>query len=183
MAYQKKHSKFVAVGKNEGEQIDYRQKLTDQIIDSIENAGKWNKPWFSCTELPYNISTGNRYKGINFVSLISQDFPNGAFGTYNHWGELEESRKNAHKELASLQSGFQTGEVSVLDYVNGKSRVEATFEHLESKGMVDREKPIHVKRGEKGQAVFKAMQRVILAKDDGGKVDSDGLCCINQRSS
>lgn len=173
MAYQKKHSKFVAVGKNEGEQIDYRQKLTDQIIDSIENAGKWNKPWFSCTELPYNISTGNRYKGINFVSLISQDFPNGAFGTYNHWGELEESRKNAHKELASLQSGFQTGEVSVLDYVNGKSRVEATFEHLESKGMVDREKPIHVKRGEKGQAVFKAMQRVIQAKDDGGKVDSD----------
>lgn len=154
------------------EQKDYRQELTNKLIESLENAGNWEKPWFSCNELPYNISTGNKYKGINFISLSTAQFPDGAFGTYNHWNELETSRQGAHKELEKLQNEFQDGSLNAIDYLNSKTKVEKIFTDLETKGMVDRDKPIHVTKGEKGNPVFKAVEMNFKEKES--SVGSDG---------
>ncbi|HHK8271078.1 TPA: ArdC family protein, partial [Serratia marcescens] len=151
---------------------DHRQELTDRLIESIENAGSWEKPWFTCPLMPRNISTGKQYKGINVISLMSAGYDNPDFGTYNHWGELEDSRQNAHKDLITIQSKFQAGELSSTVYVKEKNKVEKVFEDLEKKGMVDRNEPIHVKKGEKGIAVFKAIQMEFQGKNDGA--DQDG---------
>ncbi|MCX8489559.1 MAG: ArdC family protein, partial [Cyclobacteriaceae bacterium] len=152
-------------GKEKAELKDYRKALTDKIIETLENAGKWEKPWFSCNELPYNLCTDSKYRGINVISLMSAGFSSGGFATYNQVSELEKDRQEAQKELITIQAKFQAGELSVTDYENAKAKIEKVFVRLEKKGMVDREKPIHVKKGEKGNPVFKAIQMGSKGKD------------------
>lgn len=152
---------------------DHRQELTDRIVENIENAGRWEKPWFTCNLIPRNISTGKPYRGINIISLMSAGYDNPDFGTYKHWAEIEEQRLTAQKDLLSVQSKFQAGELSATDYVNEKNKVEKVFEKLEKLGMVDRNEPIHVKKVEKGIAVFKAVQIEFQGKDGGSEQDGE----------
>lgn len=168
MAYDKKKA-----SKEKAEPKDHRQELTDKIIETLENAGKWEKPWFTCSELPYNICTENKYKGVNLISLISAGFSSGGFATYNQLSELEKDRQDAHKELITVQAKFQAGDLSVPDYVNAKAKIEQVFVGLEKKGMVDRDQPIHVKKGEKGNPVFKAIQVEYKGKDATPDIDGD----------
>lgn len=104
---------------------------------------------------------------------MSAGYDNPEFGTYKHWSELEDSRQTAHKDLITIQSKFQAGELSVPDYVSEKKKVEKVFEDLEKKGMVDRNQPIHVKKDEKGIAVFKAIQIEFQGKDGGSEQDGE----------
>lgn len=161
MAYDKTKA---YIGKPKPEK-DYRQELTDKLIASMESAGSWEKPFFSCSQMPENPITGNKYKGINVISLASAGFTNPYFATFNQWNELESSRQTAHKDLITIQSKFQGGGLSVMEYVNEKAKIENIFVDLEKKGMVDRNEPIHVSKGEKGVAVFKAMLKTFKSKE------------------
>ncbi|WP_237219466.1 ArdC family protein [Sphingobacterium mizutaii] len=57
------------------------------IIEKLEEGtAPWQKPWNdngSAFELPYNAITGNRYKGINSLSLLSADREDPRWLTFN----------------------------------------------------------------------------------------------------
>lgn len=46
-------------------------KVTQRIIQNLESADKWRKPWTAIADgsVPHNASTGRPYSGINFFNL------------------------------------------------------------------------------------------------------------------
>jgi antirestriction protein ArdC len=148
MAYTKKYQKS---------ERDYRQELSDKVvgrletlIEEIENPDTkgWHKPWFTCSEPPQNPFTGTKYKGINFVSLVTEGRDNSNWGTYNNWADMEKSRLKAHAETDPILK-------------------EAQFQALEKLGLADRDVAIHVRKGESGAPVFKAVQVAIKGAESG----------------
>ncbi len=61
--------------------------VAENIIKKLEQGtAPWQKPWNSNSpafELPYNAITGNRYKGINSLSLLSADREDPRWMTFN----------------------------------------------------------------------------------------------------
>lgn len=105
---------------------DHHQILTNKIIEKMEEAVKYQKPWIEATTLPYNPQTGSNYKGINLMSLLVADYADNRFFTFN-----------GIKKMAQ-----ETGE------------------------------NIHVKKGEKGIPVFKAMQQTFTKTDESNGEES-----------
>ena len=63
------------------EKKDYQQELTnkfiariEEIIANEEKGIKWEKPFFSCNELPYNYLTKDKYSGGNIIGLLSEEY-------------------------------------------------------------------------------------------------------------
>lgn len=78
---------------------DHHQELTNKLIAKMEEskALNWEKPWFTCNELPYNPVTGTRYKGVNVVSLMASGFDDPRFLTFKGVQELaEKTGKELH---------------------------------------------------------------------------------------
>ncbi len=49
---------------------DVYQRVTDSIVAAIEHgASDWNFPWSRQSVIPANAVTGNKYHGVNVVSL------------------------------------------------------------------------------------------------------------------
>ena len=76
-------------------QRDYQEELTLKFIIRIEKALadeeaglKWQKPFFTCDELPRNALTGEKYSGCNIVSLLSEDWTDPRWMTYMQIGEI-----------------------------------------------------------------------------------------------
>lgn len=71
---------------------DYYQHITNSIIASIEkDPGKVTLPWHRGTfSLPYNVHTGNHYRGINVLNLwlLGERYPLSVWGTYRQWQEM-----------------------------------------------------------------------------------------------
>lgn len=74
---------------------DYQAKITqkyidrlEQIISNEEKGLSWEKPFFTCNEIPYNHFTGQKYRGANIVSLISEEFPDPRWITFQQMKEL-----------------------------------------------------------------------------------------------
>ena len=69
---------------------DHHLELTNKIIESMEEskAVNWEKPWFTCKELPVNPVTGTHYRGINVVSTMTAGFDDPRFLTFNNVQEL-----------------------------------------------------------------------------------------------
>lgn len=81
-------------GKERG-QRDYQEELTLKFILRIEEALadsekglKWQKPFFTCQELPRNALTGDKYSGCNIVALLSEDWTDPRWMTFMQIGEL-----------------------------------------------------------------------------------------------
>lgn len=69
---------------------DYYKILTDKMIEKMSNNISYKKPWFTSTEFPYNPITGTVYKGINLLSLMSEEFSDPRFYTFNNIKKLSE---------------------------------------------------------------------------------------------
>ena len=76
------------------ERFDIHQHLTDRIIAAIEaGAGQWQMPWHrgSGGRAPVNITSGNKYRGVNVLGLWVEAQVNGygshLWGTYRQWAE------------------------------------------------------------------------------------------------
>ena len=69
---------------------DHQQELTNKLIATMEEskALNWEKPWFTCNQLPYNPETGTKYKGINAVSLMTAQFDDPRFLTFKNVQDL-----------------------------------------------------------------------------------------------
>ncbi len=49
---------------------DVHQRVTDSIVAAIERgAGDWSFPWSRQSVIPVNAVTGNKYRGVNVMSL------------------------------------------------------------------------------------------------------------------
>jgi len=70
---------------------DNYQVITDRILELMEEHGtNWCRPWKTRGKaqpmgLPYSMSTGDAYQGINSVLLWSADYDNLRWGTYKAW--------------------------------------------------------------------------------------------------
>ena len=72
---------------------DVYNRITSEIIAAIEaGAGDWRAPWFhngSSIARPTNVSSGQRYRGINTLALWATGFAagygDGIWGTYKQW--------------------------------------------------------------------------------------------------
>lgn len=72
---------------------DLYSQVTAGIVKAIEaGAGRWQMPWHpgcGAANRPVNVSTGAPYRGVNAVSLWSQQasagFSGGHWGTYRQW--------------------------------------------------------------------------------------------------
>ena len=63
---------------------DFAQRLADKLIAQLKDGtAPWQKPWVEGQSFgPYNPTTGNRYRGINILALISTDFSDPRWMTY-----------------------------------------------------------------------------------------------------
>lgn len=99
---------------------DHHKILTDNIIQKLEESLESEKPWFSTSILPYNPTTGTKYKGVNFLSIALKDYNDPRFFTFKNMVDLS-------KEM---------------------------------------DMPLHLKKGQKGITIFKALQKQIKIMDD-----------------
>src|SRR5260370_28376264 len=55
---------------------DFAQRLADKLIAQLkEGTAPWQKPWLEGQSFgPYNPTTGDRYRGVNILALISTNF-------------------------------------------------------------------------------------------------------------
>jgi antirestriction protein ArdC len=66
------------------EKRDIYQEVTDRIVESLDKGIiPWKKPWKNINgELPYSLSTGKPYRGINVFLLAMQSYGDPRWGTY-----------------------------------------------------------------------------------------------------
>lgn len=63
-------------------------QVAEKLIEQLKKGtAPWQKPWGTSNlpsfELPYNAVSGNRYKGINTMSLLVADFQDPRWMTFN----------------------------------------------------------------------------------------------------
>lgn len=153
--------------KDYGDKKDYHQELTDRTKEKIDQLIKdmqadpnkqWNKTWFACNERPENPFTGTKYKGINVISLLSADFVDNRFYTYNNIAEMEKIRAKNVMDMKTLSTQLDNKEITHAQFDVRRDVIEKSFLDLEAKGLNDRTQPIHVIKGSKAVPVFKAIQ-------------------------
>ncbi|WP_347990332.1 strawberry notch-like NTP hydrolase domain-containing protein [Methylomonas sp. AM2-LC] len=79
----------------------FHETVAEKLIEQLEKGtAPWQKPWNpgeSNAFLPFNPTTGNRYKGINSIHLMSQDRDDQRWMTYKQAGELGGQVKKGEK--------------------------------------------------------------------------------------
>src|SRR5690606_42096742 len=88
--------------------------VAENIIKKLEQGtAPWQKPWNSSSpafELPYHAITGNRYKGINSLSLLSSDRED------PRWTTLNQASANGRRAR-------QGGKASLIQFVKTEALV------------------------------------------------------------
>jgi antirestriction protein ArdC/phage/plasmid primase-like uncharacterized protein/predicted RNA methylase len=82
------HSQSGGISMNQKNQKKpYHETVAENLIKQLEaGTAPWQRPWeagASGSFLPYNPTTGNRYKGINALHLMAQDRVDQRWMTYN----------------------------------------------------------------------------------------------------
>lgn len=107
---------------------DHHQILTNKIIEKMQEAVKYEKPWMEAQTLPYNPVTKVHYRGINMMSLLLGGYTDNRFYTFNGLKQLsEETGKNIHvrkgeKGIAIFKAVNQT-----FKKINEESEEEKSF--------------------------------------------------------
>lgn len=106
----------------ERSQRDYQEELTLKFILRIEEALadsekglKWQKPFFTCAELPRNALTGERYNGCNIVSLLSEDWTDPRWMTFMQIGELGRKLEKKLYVAAGQKASFVMKTIPVYE--------------------------------------------------------------------
>lgn len=73
-----------AIKKAPAQRASAADSLTEKIILSIENGtAPWIQPWLAPVYTPQNGTTGKAYRGANVMGLLSADFQDPRWATYN----------------------------------------------------------------------------------------------------
>lgn len=86
--------------------------VTEKLIDALEGAGPWQKPWqtiLGATDLPTNAATGKRYQGINsvyfWVVAAEREYPESRWATYKQWQILGAQVAKGEKATQGIKWG------------------------------------------------------------------------------
>ena len=104
--------------------VDYRQLLTDKIagriresIEHVEKGLTWEKPFIGGSSgWPYNAYTGERYKGVNVVSLLSADFDDERWMTLKQMNDY--AKENGIK--VNLKKGSKASVIQIVVHLYEK---------------------------------------------------------------
>jgi antirestriction protein ArdC len=111
---------------------DLHADITNQLIASIEsNPGEFSLPWRrtgGALHLPVNALTGNRYNGINILSLWvaaqARGYAMPIWGTYRQWAEKgAQVRKGEKSSLVVFYREFETDPDPEDEHDTGKRRM------------------------------------------------------------
>lgn len=96
----------------------FHEVVAERLIEQLkQGTAPWQKPWVPGQDshsLPYNPSTGKRYKGINTLNLMSQGFSDPRWMTYDQANSLSAQVIKGEKST-SVQYWKFTEEQKVLD--------------------------------------------------------------------
>ncbi len=86
--------------------IDVYQDVTNRIIEALEKGldEKFELPWHGVSQVPENVHTGKRYKGVNvpllWVYQLTEGYQSGIWATYKQWqdqgAQVRKGEKSAH---------------------------------------------------------------------------------------
>lgn len=164
----------MAYKKKETEPRDYRQEVTDKVRIQIEDMIaqmdanpdlKWERSWLTCIARPENPYTGTIYRGINTISLSSENYNDNRFYTYNNIADMEKQRAKNVFDTKALNDLLESKKITHAEYDIKIDVINKSFIELERMGLDDRTKPIFITKGSKSNPVFKAMQ-VKLTKNE-----------------
>ncbi len=130
--------------------FDVHHEITDRIVSAIETAGEFRLPWIKAKggsfARPVNIASGNRYNGVNIVSLwvsaLASDYPSNVWGTYRQWQErgaqVRKGEKSSlvvfYKELTVEQRNEETGKTEAAERL--MARASHVFNAAQIEGFV-----------------------------------------------
>lgn len=69
------------------------EQITEQVINGLQGAKKWSKPWTHVTSAPHNGISGRAYSGINWLILALAPYDSPQWLTFNGVKELGGSVK------------------------------------------------------------------------------------------
>ena len=164
---------------NEYEKKDYNKEAVEafnsalypqfkEYLQGVEKAQqegtKWDKPFFTIPEASYNPVTGTVYSGINRIILgSSKNFRGDARQyTYNNIVAVEEKRKGVVKDKEQLAEYAKSSSYNAKTYEEKVAKLDERITELENFGVHDINKPFHLKKGSKGDDVYKAIQRTAI---------------------
>ena len=71
------------------QKLTVNEKITQNFIDQLERGQiPWKRNWKKGNVAPFNISSGRQYKTVNFLYLMSLNYEDPRFATYNGWKKL-----------------------------------------------------------------------------------------------
>lgn len=92
--------------------VDYRQRLTDQLVKAIEEHGQlpWKKGWNGAALRPFNPKSGVKYKGGNVMNLLLAQLERGSNDP--RWMTLNQANKAGY----SIRKGAHPTYVEYWDF-------------------------------------------------------------------
>ncbi len=92
--------------------VDYRQRLTDQLVKTIEEHGHlpWKKGWDGAALRPFNPKSGVRYKGGNVMNLLLAQLERGSNDP--RWMTLAQANKAGY----GIRKGAKATYVEYWDF-------------------------------------------------------------------
>jgi antirestriction protein ArdC len=119
------------------------QRITNQVLDNLEQAGSWKKLW----DVPQPVSlNGHRYSGINYLLLSSTGYPSPVWGTFKqvraNGGKVNQGEKSRlvvfWKRMVDKTVDPMTGKTEevvkyLLRYYNVFNSGQCTFDDLGQK--------------------------------------------------
>ncbi|WP_118976728.1 ArdC family protein [Taibaiella koreensis] len=110
--------------------LDIHQTVTNTIIAQLEKGTPpWQKPWNAGLVSPYtmpkNVTTGNKYRGINipllWISAAAQDFTTQEWASFNQWKAQKEHIARGQKGTMIIYYDTfereQDGEIKKIPFV------------------------------------------------------------------
>jgi len=106
----------------------FHETVAEKIIEQLEQGtAPWQKPWKAGGDdafLPYNPTTGNRYKGINALHLMAQGKEDQRWLTYKQASSMDAQVRKGEKSTA-IQFWKFTEEKTKRDEKTGKPVLDA----------------------------------------------------------
>lgn len=92
--------------------VDYRQRLTDQLVKAIEEHGQlpWKKGWDGAALRPFNPKSGVKYKGGNVMNLLLAQLERGSNDP--RWMTLAQANKAGY----GIRKGAKASYVEYWDF-------------------------------------------------------------------
>ena len=120
--------------------IPFHQRVADKLIEQLkQGTAPWQKPWEATgsSGLPFNPTTGKRYRGVNVLNLLSEGRADNRWLTYKQ--AAAQGAQVRKGEKGSLVQYWQFEEERVVRDESGKPVLDA--EGRQRKEKVELERP------------------------------------------